>query len=37
VNYAIEHRPEIKTLQNKILMTKTDVEMAKSAGFPILL
>ncbi|HEY3251881.1 MAG TPA: TolC family protein, partial [Ignavibacteria bacterium] len=34
INYAIEHRPEIKTLQNKILMNKTDVEMAKISRLP---
>lgn len=34
VTYAIEHRPEIKTLQKKILMNRTDVEMAKISRLP---
>lgn len=34
VDYAFEHRPDLKTLQNKILMNQTDLEMAKINRLP---
>lgn len=34
VNYALEHRPDIKVLQNKIIMSQTDLEMSKKSYLP---
>lgn len=34
IDYALEHRPDLKTLQNKVLMNKTDIEMAKLEKLP---
>lgn len=34
VDYAFKHRPDLKTLQNKILMNQTDLEMAKLNRMP---
>ncbi len=34
IDYAFEHRPDLKTLKNKILMNQTDLEMAKINRLP---
>jgi len=34
IDYAFLHRPDIKTLQNKIIMNQTDLEMAKIERLP---
>ncbi|KXK55706.1 MAG: Outer membrane efflux protein precursor [Chlorobi bacterium OLB5] len=34
IEYAFEHRPDIKTLHNKILMNQTDLEMSKLERYP---
>lgn len=34
IDYAFEHRPDIKTLKNKIIMNQTDLEMAKIERLP---
>lgn len=34
IEYAFEHRPDIKTLNNKIIMNQTDLEMAKIERLP---
>src|SRR4030095_7492864 len=34
IDYALEHRADIKTLKNKILMNKTDIEMARLSMMP---
>lgn len=34
IDYAFEHRPDLKTLKNKILMNQTDLEMAKINRMP---
>lgn len=34
IDYAFEHRPDIKTLKNKIIMNQTDLEMAKIDRLP---
>lgn len=34
IEYALVHRPDIKTLHNKILMNQTDLEMAKIERLP---
>jgi outer membrane protein TolC len=34
VNYAFNHRADLKTLQNKVLMNETDLEMAKISRLP---
>jgi outer membrane protein, heavy metal efflux system len=33
-DFALEHRPDIKVLQNKIIMSKTDLEMSKKSYLP---
>lgn len=34
IDYAFEHRPDLKTLKNKITMNQTDLEMAKINRLP---
>jgi outer membrane protein, heavy metal efflux system len=34
VDYAFEHRPDLKTIKNKILMNETDLEMSKINRYP---
>ncbi len=34
IDYAFEHRPDLKTIKNKILMNQTDLEMAKINRYP---
>ncbi len=34
IDFAFEHRPDLKTLQNKVIMNKTDLEMAKLDRLP---
>ncbi|MEO8514969.1 MAG: TolC family protein [Ignavibacteria bacterium] len=34
IDYAFEHRPDLKTLKNKILMNQTDLDMAKINRLP---